>query len=124
MSGNLTVRGRLKPRTSAAVPFGHRVSATFIQDLRLGADDKSVVPVPVSRTAGVESDGAFTIELAPKEEIHGPIALAAIAADGTTVGRRSIAPDDTSDEITIDVDDRQPRSLTPSDDPTLGRPVR
>jgi hypothetical protein len=124
MSESLTVRGHLKPRTSGTVPLGHRVDATFIQDLRLGADDKSVVPVPVSRTAGIESDGAFTIELAPKEEIRSTIALAAIAADGTTVGRRSVALDDASHEITIDIDDRPPLSLTASDDPTLGRPLR
>jgi hypothetical protein len=124
MSENLTVKGHLKPRTGATVPFSHRVSATFIQNLRLGADDTSVVPVPVSRTAGIESDQAFTIELAPKEEIRSPIALAAIAADGTTVGRRSVALDDASHEITIDVDDRPSLPLTASDDPTLGRPVR
>lgn len=122
---NLVLRGRLKSPAGGALPFGHRVVAAFKQNVAIDPDDAtSVVPVPVSRTSSAGTDGEFAVELAPKDQIQEAITLTALAPDGTTAGRTAVALSAIEQEVSLDIGDPTSFVLTPTDDPTLGRPVR
>lgn len=120
----LILRGRLKSPTGGSLPAGYRAVANFIQNFAVDPDDAaSVVPVPVSRSADADSGGVFAVELAPEDEIQGPINLTALAPDGTTAGRTTVELTAVAQEISLDISELKPFVLTPTDDPTLGRPV-
>lgn len=122
---NLVLHGHLKPATVDVLPFGYRVTATYQQSFAIDpGDPASVVPLPVSRTASVDPDGAFSIEMAPKHEIQGGIALMAVAPDGTTAGRSSVPLSAVGKDMSIAIPDPSPFSLTPTADPTLGQRIR
>ncbi|KUH83210.1 MULTISPECIES: alpha/beta hydrolase [unclassified Mycobacterium] len=121
----VVLRGRLKSPTGGNLPLGYRVTAAFRQNFAIDPDDAtSVVPVPVSRSASTDTDGVFAVELAPANEIQGPVAVTALAPDGSTAGQITVETDALEREVTLDIGELEPFVLTPTDDPTLGRPVR